>query len=281
MMTDEARLLRAVRRIIRPLIKLLIARGIRLPAITSLLKQTYVEVALDDFRLADKPPTDSRISVLTGVHRKDVRSIRRDGVPTSAPPAMSLSATAVGRWLGDPDYADETGKPLVLHRLRENGSPSFEALVHGLSRDIHPRTVLDDLIGQELVAWDEDGDKVHLLSRAFVPAASPEELMKFFEMNLHDHLAAATTNLLQEDEKSPFLERAVYYNRLLPRSVDQLELEARKLGDDMLRRLNAEAFERQKADRRDEAASERFRFGIFFYRDTDERDSDRHEGDEP
>lgn len=269
-MLDEDRTLSALRWLMRPIVRLLIARGIQLPAVMAALKQIYVDVATTDFRIDDKPPTDSRVSVLTGVHRRDVRSIRKDGMPSSAPSAMSLSATVIGRWLGDPSYMARSGQPKVLHRLAEEGSPSFEELFQGITRDVHPRTVLDDLIDQKLVDWDEDSDIVRLRSHAFVPAAGGEDLMRFFEMNLHDHLAAAVANLLDGKEHGHFLERAVYYNRLLPESVDLIESNARKLGDQVLGELNSVALRHQKTDRDKAKATERFRFGVFFYRADDD-----------
>ena len=260
----------------RPVVRLLIARGVQLPAVTALLKQVYVDVATSEFRIDDKPPTDSRVSVLTGVHRRDVRSIRTAGAPSSARAIMSLSATVIGRWLGDPAYTDAQKQPRALHRLADGGSPNFENLFRDISKDVHPRTVLDDLIAQKLVDWDQDSDVVRLKSHAFVPNTQGEGLMRFFEMNLHDHLAAAVDNLLNDDNKRRFLERAVYYNRLGAASVDQIETEARELGEQVLNDLNSKALRLQKADAGDEGATERFRFGLFFY-----REDDRSEGSDP
>lgn len=253
----------------RPIVRLLIARGVQLPAVTTLLKQVYVDVAASDFRIGDKPPTDSRVSVLTGVHRRDVRSIRTAGGPSSARSIMSLSATVIGRWLGDPAYTDSKKRPRVLHRLADGGAPSFETLFRDISRDVHPRTVLDDLIAQKLVEWDQEKDVVRLKSHAFVPTTQGEGLMRFFEMNLHDHLAAAVANLLDGEKERRFLERAVYYNKLGAASVDRIEVEARRLGDKILNDVNGKALHLQKADTGDDDATERFRFGLFFYREDD------------
>ena len=258
----------------RPIVRLLIARGVQLPAVTAMLKQVFVDVANQDFRIDGKAPTDSRISVLTGVHRRDVRSIRTDGMPSSARPVMSLSATVIGRWLGDPAYRDEKGQPRILPRLADNGSPSFEELFQGISKDVHPRTVLDDLLNQKLVEWDEEADCVRLRSHAFVPSEGGEDLMRFFEMNLHDHLAAAVANLLDDQKHGRFLERAVFYNRLLPSSVDQIEDSARRLGEDVLNDLNGTALRLQKSDESSGEATERFRFGVFFYREDDQTKGD-------
>jgi len=265
-------LLRACKRILRPLIKAMIAHGITLPAVLSVLKQVYVEVAVDSFGLDGKPITDSRVSMLTGVHRKDVRTVRERGVPATAPPGLSVGATVVGRWLGDPRFVDAAGKPRAL--ARAGGSASFNALVAEASVDIRPRTVLDELLSQGLVAFDEAADRVTLLVDAFVPRNDSPAIFDFFESNLHDHAAAATDNLLAASGKAPYLERAVYYNGLRPVSVDALEGAARQLAANALAELNAQALTLQAGDRDDAGAAERFRFGVYFYRAPQRIDGD-------
>jgi hypothetical protein len=266
-MSTQDRTLNALQRLLRPIIRLLISRGVQLPAVTAAIKQIYVDVATNDFKIDDKPLTDSRVSVLTGVHRRDVRSIRRDGMPSTMPPQMSLSATVIGRWLGDPLYLDRKGQPRPLHRLADEGSPSFEELFQNISKDVHPRTVLDDLINQGLADWEEESGLVRLKTRAFVPTAGGEDSMRFFEMNLHDHLAAAVANLIGDDSQGRFLERAVFYNDLTSASVDKIEADARKLGEQVLNDLNSSAFQLQQNDDGSDDATERFRFGVFFYRE--------------
>lgn len=233
------------------------------------LKQVYVDVAENEFRLDGKSPTDSRVSVLSGVHRQDVSNIRRDGNPSSMPVAMSLRATLVGRWLGDPLYADKQGQVKKLFRSADRGSPSFEELAYECSKDVHPRTILDELINQNLVEWDEERDIIVLLKRAYLPTNDNEEMMHFFEMNLHDHLAAAVNNVITDDPSGRFLERAVYYNSLSPNSVDMLETLARERADDILNELNSEALGLQYTDYEKEQSNMRFRFGIFFYYEDD------------
>ena len=66
-------LISALKRLLRPLVRLLIAKGVTLPAMIELLKDVYVGVAVHDLESGSKGPTDSRVSVMTGVHRKDVK----------------------------------------------------------------------------------------------------------------------------------------------------------------------------------------------------------------
>jgi hypothetical protein len=263
--SDGERIQHACRRILRPLVKVMIAHGVTLPAVVTLLKQVYVEVAAASFRLDGRPLTDSRISLLTGVHRKDVRTLRERGVPATAPPAMSVGATVIGRWLGDPRFADGPGRPRRLPRVAP-GEPSFNGLVAEVSADLRPRTVLDELLRQGLVTHEEAEDRVTLRAEAFVPRADHPAIHEFFASNLHDHAAAAAENLLSPSGKAPFLERAVYYNGLAPASVDALEQAARRLALGALAELNAEALALQRDDRDRPAPRQRFRFGVYFYR---------------
>ena len=47
-------LTRALRALLRPLVRLLLSRQITYPALTALLKEVYVEVADEDFQLPNK-----------------------------------------------------------------------------------------------------------------------------------------------------------------------------------------------------------------------------------
>ncbi len=260
----------AARRILRPLVKALIARGITAPSLYAILKELYVEVAERDFRLDEEPVTDSRVSVLTGVHRKDVRQLRGrndvgDGVPGRR---ITLIATVIGRWLASPETTDAEGRPLPLPRQADEGA-SFDRLVASISRDVRPRTILDELLHRRLVSLDEGEQRVTLQAEAYLDQNGSDDRLHFFTENLGDHVAAATDNVLAEG-KPPFFERAVFYNNLSGKSVDEIEAKARTLGGEALSELNRVGYSQQSQDAGKEGAHQRFRFGIYFYR-VDER----------
>ncbi|MEO1721604.1 MAG: DUF6502 family protein [Pseudomonadota bacterium] len=253
--------------LLRPLVKALIAHGVTVPAVYRILKEVYVEVAETEFSLDEKRITDSRIHLLTGVHRKDIRTIREAGYDdqSSARLRMAAITNLVGRWLADPETTDDRGQPLPLPRQSDSG-PSFEALALTASRDTRPRTLLDALVEQKLVRVEDDGT-VHLVAEALVGPAELGQKVHFFGQNVGDHIAAATDNLLAEGERPPFMERAVFYNHLTASSVDAIETSARALGAEALSTLNRLAFAQQQLDADDDTATERFRFGVFFYRE--------------
>ena len=130
---------------------------------------------------------------------------------------------------------------------------------------------IDELLRQGLVTMDEDG-LIHADADAFVGPADLGQKIHFFSENVGDHISAAVENLLANESR--FIERAVFYNRLLPSSVTEIEQMADQLGNMTLNELNRIAHQKQSEDMDDEDANERFRFGIFFYHTTEGYDDD-------
>ena len=255
----------AVRAILRPLVRALIAQGVTAPAFYRIIKQTYVEVAAD---AAGSATTDSQVSVMTGVHRRDVKTLRAANVGEDASVARKSStlATVVGRWITQPDLSTPNGDPRPLPRSAVT-PPSFDHLVQSVSRDIRPRAVLDELERQSIITVETDG-LIHLNPAALVGPADLDQKLHFFSENLGDHMNAAVENLLA-DGPSPFLERAVFYNHLSKRSVAAIEQDVRSIGIKALQDINSRAAHLQDADKNDPDATQRFRFGVFLYSDDD------------
>lgn len=257
-------LIAALRRLLQPLVRLLLSQHVSYPKLSELLKSLFVEVAEQEFPLPGRRQTVSRLSLLTGIHRKEVKRRREQrSAETATPSSVSLGAALVARWTGDPRFLDAQGQPLPLP-LRSSGSePSFETLVRSRSSDLPPRSVLDEWLRLGLVHVDPS-DRVVLDVRAFVPERGFEEKAFFLGRNLHDHLAAATHNL--EGRKPPMLERSVYYGRLTPEAVVELARTAEEVGMQALQVLNRRGLELQKQSEGDPEACLRMNFGLYFYR---------------
>jgi len=255
---------KAVSRLLRPLVRLLISKGITYPTLSNMLKALYVESADRDFRVDRNRQTDSRINLITGVHRKDVKRFRANASHSEdAPSSPSIGAQLIGLWLGGQEYLDEAGKPLALPRTQPHESGvSFESLVESVSKDLRPRTVLDEWLRLGLVSVDKN-NVVRLNSAAFVPNSDLDQLAHYFGRNTHDHIAAAAHNLLGDGE--PYLERAVFYDHLTPQSVDELHTLAREIGMETLVTLNKVALEKAGQDEGKPDAQQRMNFGIYYY----------------
>ena len=249
-------------RLLRPLVRLLVARGITFPALTDLLRELYVNVAEYDFALAGKEQTDSRVSLLTGIHRKEVRRLRGAGAPVSAVPAVvSRTSRIIARWIADPAFTDPQGHPLPLPRTAEGNASSFETLVSGITRDVRPRAVLDEWLDRGL-AFTDAQDQIVLAEAAYVPRGDGAEgpQLYYFGRNLHDHIAAAVANIV--GDRPRFLERAVHYDGLSKDLATKLEARAREIAMEALQQANREA---HAACQTDPGGDHRWNFGLYIY----------------
>ena len=81
---------------------------------------------------------------------------------------QSLPDEVFMRWTNDPNYLDVDGLPKVLPmRSRTPDETSFEQLAQSISRDFHPRSILDELVRLGLA--DVQAETVRLRPISFVP----------------------------------------------------------------------------------------------------------------
>ena len=264
------RLIDAVRRIMRPLARLLISHQLTYPLLIRILKSVYVEVAAAEFRAGSTPLSDSRINLLTGIHRKEIKNLRKQPATSERPAAAaSRGARLVAEWLGSERFAGAGGKPRALPlKTTDANAPGFDTLVAEVCRqDIRPRVILDEWI--QLGVARLDGDHVVLNSGAFTPDHGFDEKIFFFGNNLRDHIAAGADNL--RGRESPHFDRSVYYDGLGPGSIAELEQLAGELGMQALTKLNRRALALRKADAARDTGSTRnepryrINFGVFNY----------------
>ncbi|WP_326535343.1 DUF6502 family protein [Pseudorhodoferax sp.] len=263
-MTQASRsaiVLASVLRLLRPAVRLLLRHGVAYPSFAVALKQVFLDAARDELAASGQKTTDSALSLLSGVHRRDVRQLRAAAEPPPSHTAMNMASQVVARWLSDLAFVDEDGQPLALPRQGEG--PSFDALVAAISKDVRPRAVLDELLRLGLA---EDGaEGVRLLAPGFVPRQGFAEMVALLESNVHDHLAAGCANL---DGSHNFLEQAVFVDALTVDSATQLHALAAKVWRQAFRQVLREAQARYDHDQAHAAPAERtqrVRFGSYFY----------------
>lgn len=257
--------LAATRRMLRPLVKLLIRRGITFPVVADLLRGLYVDVAASDLLPDPKARTDSRISLMTGVHRKEIRRLRSTDQQGQAEPGVVTVATQViARWLA----LSEGGIPPALPRSAEAAAISFEGLVAAVTTDVRPRALLEEWVGQGLIRLDDE-DRVHLNVAAFLPDPGGEEQAFFLGRNLHDHLAAGAANVLAQG-LPPFLDRSAHYDRVSPEIARRIEAEARDIVTRALWDINRSALsmiDAEKAEAAGPGTEARVNVGVYIYRE--------------
>ncbi|WP_425100935.1 DUF6502 family protein [Tropicibacter sp. S64] len=233
------------------LARLMVARNVPFSDLAERLKGHYVRAATD---LADGKITDSRLSVMTGLHRRDVARLRSfEPKPGKVHPLTRL----VSLWQTDPAYAAQ-GEAIPLPRTGE--APSFDSLARAIRQDVHPRAMLDTLLDAGTVALSADESEVTLLQTAYLPPGGSDDQLGYLANNVGDHLAAATRNVLGGE---PLFERALHYRGLTQEQVDSLEADFRAGQTDLLKTLNQKA--KAMKDLSPTGGSHRLRAGAYLF----------------
>ncbi len=166
-------LLRAYQVLLGPLIRILLRQGISYAEFGEIVKAVYVEVALKDFKVEGRKATRTRVAVMTGLTRKEVKRVIDEAVKDRYEPKAKysrLGRVLVG-WHTDTDFTGPYGLPLELQY--ETGSPSelsFAELVKRHSGDMSPRSILDELIRVGAVK-ETDGGWYRVLRREYITDA--------------------------------------------------------------------------------------------------------------
>jgi hypothetical protein len=229
----------AVRRLLRPVVREMIASGLTYTTFNQLVKQLFLDVAAEDFALPFKRQTDSRLALVTGISRKEISQLRRrrHGVADMPEVEESVVTHVIGRWMAGPPFATPDGIP---RRLRyESADPnavSFARLVRELGIDIPVRAVLDELLHIGSAALLPDGE-VELRREVHIPAADSEGKLALLGSDTAELFSTIMHNI--EGGEAPWLQRKVVYDNVGGDALPALREEARHGGLDFVRRANA------------------------------------------
>lgn len=255
---------------LRPLVRLLLRHGVTYPAFAAALKRAFLQAAQAELAQRRTKQTDSALTLLSGVHRRDVRNLLRASPATASALRTSrgIAEQVTARWVGDRRYRTRGGG---LRTLPRAGTGSFDKLVESVSRDVRPRAVLEELKRLGVAREDEQG--ITLLAEGFAPRAGFDAVAGAFAANLADHAAAAALNL---DGERNFLEQAVFVDeiteasaaRLQKSSVDEWRKAMRKVLAQAQRCVDDDAVKTDPAQR-----VHRARFGVYYYSKAEEPES--------
>jgi hypothetical protein len=257
---DRARIaLRAAQAMLLPLARWLLRHGVPYTAFAAALKPVFVEAARRELEGAGARLTDSALSVLSGVHRRDIRASGRGEAAMAGPKSPSVVSQVFTRWVTDPDWRDAAGRPLALPKL--GPARSFDSLARQVSSDVHPRTLLAEMLRLGLA--EQEGETVRLCMQAFLPQQDLAASAAMFSAHIADHIAAVVHNLAAGEGR--YLEQSMYGSRLTPASVAALGESARQLWASAFEQIVREATRHYEADRELPEAGMRMRFGVYYY----------------
>ncbi len=269
-------LLDAVRRVVTPVVRLLLHFGITYPVFAELLKRVYVQVAERELTLPAREQTASRLSLLTGIHRQEINRLREalaaaGGAPIEkASAAAALSPRLLMAWTQNTRFLDTRSEPALLHRSAAQGEPSFEELVQTVSKDIRPRAVLDEWLRLGIVQITDVG-LLKLNVTVFVPSESLPAKTEVIANILSDHIGASVHNLRGAGDL--FFDRRVRVEGLTPEAAAELRALVKQRGHEFLQEINATAA--RLAAGNAQGPTHRMSIGLFEYEERESNEEDK------
>jgi hypothetical protein len=231
-------LIDAVRAILRPLVRQLIAHGVTFPAFGRIAKEAYIDVATRHFALPFKKQTDSRVALVTGIPRKEIGQIRRGQVPAPSEAAQGshgLAMNVLRRWRSDARYLDPERAPRELP-YEDGGQVSFASLVDEIGGDIPPRAVLDELIRLGAVELLPDGS-VRVAEAGYVPAREVEEKLRILGVDVAELIETIRHNI-ESPAGEALLQRKVYYDNVGALAVAEIRAKVRAAGGAFVQQMD-------------------------------------------
>jgi hypothetical protein len=261
--------LTSCRQFMRPIIRLLIRNGIGYREFSEICKALFVDVARSEYGLRGRKTNMSRVSVMTGISRKEVRKIRDTpdldmlaSVSRVRRPELILSI-----WHNDPDYSDSK---LCPKRIRFDGpGPTFRDLVARVGGDIPPKAMLNELIRAGSVI--EEGEKLRVVSRSYIPEPNDPEAVLVAGDAIKDLVSTIYHNLGSGDSEARFFERRVYSEKLSGDQRLRFRKLARERGELLFRDLNSWLGERESSREsiqshgNDDQPAKRIGVGLYFF----------------
>lgn len=263
----------ATLRLLRPLVRILLRNSVSHKTFAELAKQVYVEVARAEFGITGKKQTISRISILTGLTRKEVQRLvaQSPGADAVTEEEYHRASRVITGWVRDPDFGDGKGHP---HPLRMEGKRiSFVELVKRYSGDIPVRAMLDELLRVGAVKQLKDG-RICLLARGYIPQKGPVEKLQVLGTDTADLIATIDHNVYQKPTK-PRFQRKVMYDNVPVEAAKEFEVLAAAQGQELLETIDRWLSHRDRDVNPASKGTGRVRLGLGIYHFEERLDSDQ------
>lgn len=154
---------------LRPVARWLLRSGVTWKEFAELSREVFVDTATDEFGIRGRPTNVSRVALLTGLARREVRRIQalvREPQPTSADDSLNHASRVLSGWHLDADFLEPDGRPRVLPAT--GPSPSFEVLLKRYAGDIPATALVKELLKSNSVERLPDGT-YRALRRYYMP----------------------------------------------------------------------------------------------------------------
>ncbi|HKK14352.1 MAG TPA: DUF6502 family protein [Gammaproteobacteria bacterium] len=261
----------AVLALLRPLVRILLRNGVAYGMFAELAKKAYADVAFEEFAIAGRKQTISRVSVLTGLTRKEAkRLLELDRLDAQgADERYNRAIRVISGWVNDPGFHDATGRPATL--ALDGGPGTFARLVRRYSGDMPTQAMLQALTAAGSVA--REGDRVRLVRHAYIPGGDPVDKIHILGTDTAELVSTIDHNLAAGDGE-PWLQRKVSNAHVDARALADFRRMSAEKAQQLLEELDRWLGEHEEARDPDAAPGRYVSLGIYYFESDDSEENE-------
>jgi hypothetical protein len=211
--------LQALRRVLRPIIRLMLRYGVRYDEFAEVARTAYVESAVNFSPYEVGKQTSEGLAWATGVSQTQIEHyINVASEPLEAASLATSTRTlteVLHKWHTVPKYLNSDGVPLELEFDSATNKPTFATLVGEINVDVNPNAILDELLDTKCVTRS-DGNQIRVLTRTLIFPQGGILSIDYFGLNLSRMIETLEHNLSSSGIDEKRLERSVFADRGIP-----------------------------------------------------------------
>jgi hypothetical protein len=243
--------------------------GIGYREFAEISKSAFVDVATSDYGLRGRPTNISRVAVMTGLTRKDVKRLR-DKISAGTQIDMTRvipPAEIIEKWHSDPEFVDATGRPRVLNF--DGPEPSFAGLVKRYGGDIPPGAMRTELKRVGALDENKDGELI-VTKKYFRPVDQDDQLKRALSQAMYGLALTIDHNLGESDEQS-WVERIAFSTRIRENDRSRVRRISQDRASEFVESVNDlfSAYETIYSDDKSDEPSNTVGVGVYYFESND------------
>ena len=260
----------ACRRMLGPVVRLLIRNGVTWQEFAELGKEVYVDIARRDYGLQGRPTNNARVALITGLSRREVTRVRAilTGEKPAQQPTENRISVLLGAWHLDPDFLDAEGHPAALEAAGDIGS--INHLLKRYAGDLPHGALLKEMLQLGLIEFA--AGRYRVLARSYIRNPADPSIVRQAGRALHDHAATLTHNLDAHRAEPPRFERMATTPRLKAADLGELRSLIEKRGQAFLEDVDAWLAEHTVTAENHDTKTVRAGVGVYLIRDDERSD---------
>lgn len=248
--------------VLRPLASMFLRCGMTWKEFSDLSKSVFVQAATEEYGIKGRPTNVSRVSILTGISRKEVKR-QRDLLLRQEPAAKGKTTDAtrvLSGWHQHPMYQDSDSRPALLP---ETGpEPSFESLCSAFSGDVSMQSLLKELLKTRSVERTDCG-RLRVIKRYYQPAVHDDENLLWAVTLIRDLTETMNNNVFLDDSGVARFGRKADNNRIPASAVPEYRAFLAKRGQTFLEEVDDWLTEHEASGADDPSGLLRIGVGMF------------------